>query len=554
MEVRSATRRSAWFVSGLLVISVVQPLTVGPAAAEPTSEVSAPTFSTAVAFDTSRPVSEMARAGSGAVTPGAVGERGSAVPDSGFRGDGAVQSRAGTADDLSAPIRNFEGASNLDNPFKVSPPDPNGDVGPNHYVEMVNLTFSIYTKTGRVLTPPTPLGELWAGFEVEDCTDLSGDPIVLHDQLADRWILTQFSTRGPEYFNCVALSTTADPTGTYYRYAFSTGRKFPDYPKYGVWPDAYYISTREFGRFRFSGVGAYAVDRARMLAGDPNAGMVMFNVAPRDKPWLPGDGLLPSDLDGNNLPPGGSPNFFVGTQDDEGPYGAPFDAINIWQFHVKWRPTLEASFFRSAQLPTREFDSSFPCGEDGRSCIEQPVVAQKIDILSYRQRPTWRAAYRNFGSHQSIVTNQSVQARPGEAGVRWYEIRRPHLQPVLYQQGTYAPDDGVNRWMGSVAMDKFGNMAAGYSVSNGDRVFPGIRYTGRLASDPRGQLPQAEQVLIDGSGSQRGSPRWGDYTSMNVDPTDDCTFWYVNEYYERTLGQVLWQTRIGSFRFQGCRG
>ena len=152
------------------------------------------------------------------------------------------------------------------------------------------------------------------------------------------------------------------------------------------------------------------------------------------------------------------------------------------------------------------------------------------------------------------MTNQSVQARPGEAGVRWYEIRSPSSRPTLHQQGTYAPDDGVNRWMGSVAMDKFGNMAAGYSVSNGDTVFPGIRYTGRLASDPRGQFPQAEQVLIAGSGSQRGSPRWGDYTSMNVDPTDDCTFWYINEYYERTGGRVLWQTRIGSFGFPDCGG
>ena len=160
---------------------------------------------------------------------------------------------------------------------------------------------------------------------------------------------------GAEYFNCVALSTTSDPTGRYYRYAFSTGTKFPDYPKYGVWPDAYYISTREFGRFRFSGVGAYAVDRARMLAGDPNAGMVMFNVPPRDKPWLPGEGFLPSDLDGSNLPPRGSPNVFVGTQDDEGPYGAPYDAINMWQFPVQWRPAVQASFVRSAQLRTREF-------------------------------------------------------------------------------------------------------------------------------------------------------------------------------------------------------
>jgi hypothetical protein len=196
------------------------------------------------------------------------------------------------------------------------------------------------------------------------------------------------------------------------------------------------------------------------------------------------------------------------------------------------------------------FDSIFPCNPHGsRFCIPQPKTTNKVDILSYRQRPLWRLAYRNFGTHEALVTNQSVEALPGIAGVRWYEIRSPGNAPVVYQQGTYAPNDGIHRWMGSAAMDKFGNIALGYSVSS-STVFPGIRYTGRLAGDPLGLMTQGEGTIMDGRGSEVGSPRWGDYSSLNVDPNDDCTFWYVNEYFT-ALG-IGWHTRIGSFRLPGC--
>ncbi len=194
-----------------------------------------------------------------------------------------------------------------------------------------------------------------------------------------------------------------------------------------------------------------------------------------------------------------------------------------------------------------------------RDCLPQPGItnpAQYLDILSYRQRPTWRLAYRNFGGYESMVTNQSVEAAPGVAGVRWYEIRRTNGVYSVQQQGTYAPGDGVHRWMGSIAQDWQGNMALGYSVVNGVDVFPGIRYTGRLAGDPPGQMTLGEGTIIDGTGVQRTTnSRWGDYTSMNVDPIDDCTFWYVNEYYT-LAGQLSstagWQTRIGSFKLPGC--
>jgi hypothetical protein len=332
------------------------------------------------------------------------------------------------------------------------PPDPVGDVGPNHYVEMVNTAWAVFSKTGTLLLGPLSLASIWAGFEVPDCADNSGDPIVLHDQLADRWILTQFSTLGPTCYNCVAVSTGPDPTGSYFRYAFSTGVNFPDYPKYG-----------SFG------------------------------------------------------------------------------------------PTPTASFAGPTVVPVAEFDSDYPCVPPGsRNCIPQPDTSQRIDILSYRQRPTWRLAYRNFGTYESLVTSQSVEARPGIAGMRWYELRRPGDQPVVWQQGTYAPADGVNRWMGSIAQDKKGNMALGYSVCNGTNVFPGIRYTGRLRGDPANTMPQGEAVVVNGGGSQTDPfARWGDYTSMNVDPGDDCRLWYVNESYDTTSARG-WNTRIAAVRMPGC--
>jgi hypothetical protein len=239
-----------------------------------------------------------------------------------------------------------------------------------------------------------------------------------------------------------------------------------------------------------------------MLDGDPKARAVSFLTPPGDRPWITGDGWLPSDLDGIHRPPAGSPNYFVGTQDDEGAYGAPFDAINIFQFSVSWSANPTAAFFQSAQVPVAEFDTAFPCVPLGsRNCIPQPDTTQRIDSLTTRQRPIWRLAYRNFGDHESLVANQSVRARPGIVGMRWYEIRQPGDQPAVVQQGAFSPDDGVNRWMGGTAMDHDGNMALGYSVSSAT-VYPGIRFTGRLRDDPANEMPQGEGVIVNGSGSQ----------------------------------------------------
>lgn len=569
------TRRAIrWVGVAVLVGAVVVPAQSGPASALGPE----PRFTDAVAHDTSAPLRTLA--GSGAADPSQARtrpERGADVPDRGFAGDGAVQSSTGgaalaAAAAVSAPIANFEGLSNQDNfdvyGIRVNPPDPVGDVGPNHYVEMTNLLFAVYSKTGARLLGPAPYGDLWADFAVDDCTDPSGDPIVVYDQLADRWILSQFTTRGLDdptlpFYNCVAVSTTGDPTGSYYRYAFTTGLNFPDYPKYGVWTDSYVITTREFGPTVEYGIGVYGLEKNKMLNGQP-ARAVSFFLDGNDPAVLPlvGDGLLPADIDGKQKPLTSAAIPLVGTQDDGAAYGATFDAANIWDLFVKWRSTPVASLSLKAQLPVAAFDSIFPCAPTSRDCLPQPGItnpSQFLDILSYRQRPTWRLAYRNFKSYEALVTNQSVEAAPGVAGVRWYEIRRDGLgNYTIAQQGTFAPGDGVHRWMGSVAQDRRGNMAVGYSVVNGVDVFPGIRYTGRLAGDPAGQLTLGEGVIVDGTAAQTATnSRWGDYTSMNIDPADDCTFWYVNEYYTVAGAASApngngWQTRVASFRLPGC--
>lgn len=507
----------------------------------------------AVAFDRSPTLRQLAKHPvTSAPSAAALRDRGAITVDARHVADAAIQSEI-AVEQIGAPITNFEGLSNFDNPFQVQPPDPNGEIGPNHYVEMVNLVFAIYSRTGQRQLGPLTLGTLWQGFAVSDCTENAGDPVIVYDQLANRWILTQFTASGPEFFNCVAISATGDPTGAYFRYAFSTGPNFPDYPKYGVWPNAYFISTREFGPTGpFVGVGAYALERKAMLKGDPNARVVSTLLPPGNARYLTGDGLLPSDLDGTTLPPDGSPNFFVGTMDDGGPYRAPFDGINVFAFDVVFGGRPRGTFSLVAQLPVASFDSIFPCDASStRSCIPQPQTGNKLDILSYRQRPLFRLAYRNFGTHASFVTNQSVEALPGVAGVRWYELRLTGDAFSVYQQGTFAPNDGVHRWMGAAAMDESGGIGLGYSVSNAINVFPGIRYTGRLVSDPLGDMTLGEGTIIDGAGVQKNGGRWGDYTDMTVDPRDDCTFWYVNQYYASSSREG-WQTRIGSFRLPGC--
>jgi hypothetical protein len=255
---------------------------------------------------------------------------------------------------IPAPIISFDGNSNL---CGCNPPDPNGAVAPNHVVTMANLHFQVFNKAGQSLFGPAANNTLWSGFGGDCQTDNAGDPVVLYDQLADRWILTQLTSSGPTFFECVAVSQTNDPTGSFFRYAIATGNNFPDYPKGGVWADASYFSTREFlNGSTFVGVGAYALDRAQALAGNPTPTMVGF-LAPPNPLYVIGDGLLPSDLDGMTPPPVGSPNFFVGSQDNNGGYGAPNDALNIYKFHYDPVTPANSTFMLTNTLPTQPFNS-----------------------------------------------------------------------------------------------------------------------------------------------------------------------------------------------------
>ena len=450
--------------------------------------------------------------------------------------DPVVQSSTGTA---SAPTIGvgFEGVgqgfSGPSGTFAITsaPPDPNAAVGPNNIVELVNTSFAVFDKSGTALYGPVPTNTLWSGFGGGCETNNDGDGTVAYDRIANRWIISQFSVSSTPYLQCVAVSTSGDPTGTYNRYSFQYN-DFPDYPKLGVWPDAYYTTFNMFNSAgtQFLGGEVCAYDRASMLAGQA-ATQQCFNVGPTY------GGLLPSDLDGARAPPVGSPNYVL---------SFATNSLQMWKFHVDWTTPANTTLTGPTNIPVAAFA---PACSGGGTCIRQPGTTQRLDSLA--DRLMYRLAYRNFGDHEALVVNHSVTAG-SSVGVRWYELRLANGTPSVFQQGTYAPDSSY-RWMGSVAMDQSGDIALGFSTSSSS-VFPGIRVTGRLAGDALGLMTQGETTIVSGTGSQTGSlSRWGDYTSMSIDPSDDCTFWYTDEYLAAN-GSFNWHTRVGSFRLPSCGG
>lgn len=436
--------------------------------------------------------------------------------------------------------QNFEGQGNSKG---VLPPDTNGDVGLDHYVQMVNLTLAVYDKTGNPLLEPVDNNTIWTPLGGICASQNDGDPIVLYDQGADRWLVSQFAWIDPNnYHECIAISATGDPTGSWHLYDFFVSdNQINDYPKFGVWPDGYFMSANDFNGITriWAGTSVYAFERDKMLQGLP-ARMVKFDFSAADGYWS----FLPADWDGDTAPPGGAPNPFVYLLDDA--WGYPSDALEIWSFHVDWTTPDNSTFTFTTNLPTAAFDGNM-CDYQ-RNCIPQPA-GTPVDAIS--DRLMFRNQYRNFGEREVMVLNHTVDATSNDqAGVRWYELTNTGSGWGINQQGTYAPDS-ENRWMGSIAMDKDGNMALGYSVSS-TSVHPSIRYTGRLAGDTPNTLPQGEATMVAGGGSQsHSSGRWGDYSAMVVDPVDDCTFWYTQEYYESD-SSAGWQTRIASFRFPSC--
>ncbi|HSS11013.1 MAG TPA: hypothetical protein VLL25_14075, partial [Acidimicrobiales bacterium] len=441
---------------------------------------------------------------------------------------------------------NFDGAGV--NGF--APPDNDGVVGPNHYIQMINVQFSIYDKTGRLLFGPARNSALFAALGGDCAGHNDGDPIVKYDQLADRWVLTQFLVGGSTSFShqCVALSVTGDPLGAYYLYDFPTGPSvFVDYPHWGVWPDSYYMTAHLFNTAgtAYLGQGVLAYDRLSMLAGLP-AGFQFINLAVVNPNW---GGALPTDLDGLTPPPPGSPNYVIAPGAPELDSSAS-DVLHVFQARATWGASPSFTITGPTDVATSGFIANL-CGVS-RACIPEPPPATAADYVdAISDRLMYRIAYRNFlPDHESLVLNHTVNVAVSgvHAGVRWYEVRSPS-SPTIFQEGTYAPDTS-NRWMASIAMDNSGDMALGYSKSD-TGIFPEIDITGRLSSDGAGTMG-SEVLMKAGLGSQTGTGnRWGDYSYMSVDPTDGCTFWYTNQY-EQASGSFNWSTRIASFRFPSC--
>ena len=433
-------------------------------------------------------------------------------------------------------VLNFEGQSADDNRsvfgFSFVPPDTNGAIGATQFLQMVNVTLAVYDKrTGARVLGPAAISSVWAGFGGPCETQDGGDPVVVYDQLANRWLVSQFQFNSTFTDNkqCVAVSTTSDATGPYNRYQYDFGADFPDYPKFGVWPDGYYYSANVFSPNGFS-AAACALDRAAMLVG-AGAQMICFrnpNAA----------SLLPSDLDGSTLPPAGSPNYFLDIQDASG--------INLYQLHADFANPGNSTFSTPVRIAVAPFSDI--CQFSFRlACIQQPEPGEKVDAIA--DRLMFRLAYRNFGDHESLVVNHTIEGG-AMAGVRWYEIRSPQAGPFVFQQGTVV-DPEISFWMGSIAMDKLGNIALGFSASE-KRTNPSVFAVGRRPSDPSGFM-SGPLVLAAGTGVQKSSfKRWGDYSSMDVDPSDDCTFWYTQEY-QTEVGAFDWKTRITAFKFDSCK-
>jgi len=421
------------------------------------------------------------------------------------------------------------------------PSDSNLAVGPNHIVETVNVQFAVYDKSGTILAGPTNIYSLFTPLSGDCANGTDGDPIVLYDRQADRWLMTMIGTSGGSTFSeCVAVSKTNDPTGAYYVYGYSFGGNLNDYDKLSVWPTASnsaYLATYNIfqGAESFIGADLCGFDRAKMLAGNSSAAQLCKMTPDTEGSYLP------SDNDGPTPPTDGTPGLFITWQNN-----------NPGQLYLRQLTLNFAAATASLSSPTTisVANDNLACGTGGE-CVPQLGTTQTLDTLG--DRMMYRFAIRHFADHDRAVVNHAV-ANGSQVAVRWYEIYDPAGSVTLNQQGTFAPDT-TYRWMASMAEDLTANIGLGYSASS-STIHPGIRFTGRVPSDPLGTM-ETEASIVVGTGSQTPSAnagnRWGDYTAMVVDPADDCTFWYVDQY-EKANGVFNWSTNINSFAFTTCSG
>ena len=408
------------------------------------------------------------------------------------------------------------------------PPDPTGAAGLNHYVQAVNATtFKIYNKSTGAASAAVSLGSLW-----NPAVSNMGDPIVLYDKYADRWFISQFG-QGSTNKIYIAISTSSNPNGTYYTYTF-TSSEFPDYLKFSIWDDGYYMTSNQ------STDKVFCFERDKMLVGNSAARSISvnFNTGNVSSFFVP----LPADADGV-LPPAGTPLPFFSYYDNA--WGGGNDAIKIWSMSVNWIPTTPTAVITSSPtvINTTAFDASF---DNGWNDIPQPGTSQMLDGLG--GVCMYRAQWRKWATYNSVVLNFAVQisSNPIKRGIRWCELHQNQTtnQWSLYQEGTYALSDVTNRFMGSIAMNGEGSIGMCYAISNANNVSPSLAYTGRLASDPLGTMSFAETIAIAGSGAQTSNNRFGDYSQTSIDPSDDITFWHTGEYLVN--GGVA--TRIYSFK------
>ena len=494
-------------------------------------------------------------------------------------------------DGLGVGFEGPQGKANVRNPS-----DNSLAVGPDHIVQTVNTRVAIYTKkgrrfhqTGKVLYGPVVTRAFFAGFGGQCETRNNGDAVVRYDQLAGRWLIVMpIFGRGPvrpdqpeagkdgqpaqtsppgrpgqpglpfrlvppaepnpanpnratpatagngPFSMCYAVSLTSDPLGQYYRYEFLRPF-FPDYPRPAIWPDGYYLPTSTSDDLIQK--HACVVERNKMLKGLPATEQCFV---------IDGVNFLNNaDIDGTGLPPRGAPNFMMAAGGAQLKNILFDNVILVWKFHVDWQNPANTELVG----PTKIFVAPYQylCGGQLTNCVPQPGTDARLD--SQGDKIMARLVYRKVNGHESIVAVHSVNTEARGGGVRWYEFRLDkHGEPLLYQQGTYAPDN-FYRWMGSPAMDHKGNIGIGYSFG-GTPNFPGQRFAGRLASDPLGQLTLREAILVEGEGVQKVM-RWQDYTQTAMDPSDDCTIWYVGDYIKKD--QANYSSRIGAFRMPGCK-
>ena len=516
-------------------------------------------------------------------------------------GAALVESFDGLGVGFEGPQGTYEGRNPSDNSLAV---------GPDHIVQTVNSRLVVFTKrgrrfdtTGRVLYGPVNTNLIFAGIGGPCATRNNGDAVVRYDQLAGRWLVTmpifsriplgevgerppsgkpaspgqlaapgQASSPGPAmalppnpppvpappqgrgrggagpagpppegtYGICYAISTGTDPFGPYYRYAFERPL-FPDYPRPAIWIDGYYVPTSSSDNRISDTIAtekhACVVDRARMLKGEParEQCQVVLNV----------NFLNNADIDGMATPPSGAPNVMLaagGTQLDK-----IFDAatIDAWQFHVDWTTPANTKLIGPQKIAVAPYH--YLCDGQLSNCVPQPGTERRLDAQG--DKIMSRVVYRRIGTAETVVAVHSVDTAAHGGGVRWYELAIDRARGLaLRQQGTYAPD-GFYRWMASPAIDRFGNIGIGYSFG-GSPHFAGQRFAGRQAGDPPGVLTLQETVLVEGEAAQSNTLRWEDYTTTAIDPTDDCTIWYVGDYLKKEAS--TYSTRIGAFRMPGC--